>query len=109
MNAPVHAAQAIALSELPAEGAAANAAAAVTDRNPLHDIKAKLRVSVGQLELSVGELLAAKAGQVFPLDRTLNQPVDLLLEGRVVMRGQLVAVDGHFGVRVTELAVPLKP
>lgn len=108
MNAPVHAAQAIALSELPA-AAAAEGTAVVADRNPLHDIKARLRVSVGELELSIGELLSAKSGQVFPLDRTLNQPVDLLLEGRVVMRGQLVAVDGHFGVRVTELAVPLKP
>ena len=109
MNVPVHAAQAIALSELPADDGAAGASAAITDRNPLHDIKARLRVSVGELELSVGELLAAKAGEVFALNRTLSQPVDLLLEGRVVMRGQLVAVDGHFGVRVTELAVPLKP
>lgn len=107
MNATVQAAQAIALSELPP--GSGEGAAAVADRNPLHDIQARLRVSVGELELSIGQLLAARAGEVFTLDRTIQQPVDLLLEGRVVMRGQLVAVDGHFGVRVTELAVPLKP
>ncbi len=43
------------------------------------------------------------------LDQAINQPVDLLLEGRVVMRGDLVAVEGQFGVRITEVAVPLRP
>jgi flagellar motor switch protein FliN len=76
--------------------------------NPLHSIRARLQVRVGEAELSVGELLAAKEHQVLVLDRAVDHPVDMLLEGKVVARGQLVAVNGCFAVRITELPVPLK-
>ncbi|GAB7541618.1 FliM/FliN family flagellar motor switch protein [Cupriavidus sp. 8B] len=76
--------------------------------NPLHRVKARLTVCVGAASLTVGELLAAKEQQVLRLDRKIEQPVDLVLEGRVVARGQLVAVDEHFAVRITELPVALK-
>ena len=66
------------------------------------------RIAVGEVELTVGELLAAHEHQVIRLDRTIEQPVDLLLEGRVVARGQLVAVDEHIAIRITELPTPLK-
>ncbi|QCX49350.1 flagellar motor switch protein [Ralstonia pseudosolanacearum] len=75
--------------------------------NPLHRVKAQLTVCVGTATLTVGELMAAKAQQVLRLDSKVAQPVDLLLEGKVVARGQLVAVDEHFGVRITELPVAL--
>lgn len=77
------------------------------DWNPLHQIKARLQVCVGEATLSVGELLGAKEHQVLRLDRGIDQPVDLTIEGKVVARGQLVAVDGHFAVRITELPVAL--
>jgi flagellar motor switch protein FliN/FliY len=76
--------------------------------NPLHAIRTRLQVHVGGAELSVGELLAAKEHQVLILDRAVDQSVDLLLEGQVVARGQLVAVDGCFAVRITELPIALK-
>lgn len=84
-------------------GAALPAAA-----NPLHAVKVQLQVCVGQAAMTVGQLLGAREHEVLALDRDVDQPVDLLLEGRVVARGQLVAVDGSFGVRITELPVPLK-
>lgn len=77
------------------------------DWNPLHQIKATLQVCVGEATISVGELLAAKEHQVLRLDRSVEQAVDLTIEGKVVARGQLVAVDGHFAVRITELPVAL--
>lgn len=76
--------------------------------SPLHAVRARLQVCVGEVEITVGELLAAKEQQVLTLDRTLEDPVDLLLEGRVVARGQLVAVDGHFALRISDLPVALK-
>ena len=76
--------------------------------NPLHHIKTRLQVCVGQVELTVGELMSAKEHQVFVLDRLVDQPVDVLLEGKVVARGQLVAVDDQFAVRITDIPVPLK-
>ncbi|MFS2205182.1 FliM/FliN family flagellar motor switch protein [Variovorax sp. Varisp36] len=77
------------------------------DWNPLHQIKAKLQVMVGEASISVGELLGAKEHQVLRLDREIDQAVDLTIEGKVVARGQLVAVDGHFAVRITELPIAL--
>jgi flagellar motor switch protein FliN/FliY len=76
--------------------------------NPLHSIRTRLRVCVGEVELSVGELLAATEHQVLVLDRAVDHPVDMLIEGKVVARGQLVAIDGCFAVRITELPQPLK-
>jgi flagellar motor switch protein FliN/FliY len=107
MSSTMHpvAASAIGLAELPqADGDEA----AITQANPLHGVKARLRVCIGELEMTVGELLAAKVDQVFTLDRTLHQPVDLVLENKTIARGQLVALDGHFAIRITELPVPLR-
>ena len=77
--------------------------------NPLHQIKTQLQVCIGDIRLTVGELMAAREHQVLVLDRQLTQPVDVMLEGRVVARGELVAVDDQFAVRITELPLPLKP
>lgn len=76
--------------------------------NPLHHIKAHLQVCVGQATLTVGELFDAREEQVILLDRRVDQPVDLLLEGKVIARGHLVAVGEHFAVRISELPVSLK-
>ena len=75
--------------------------------NPLHQIKARLTVCVGEAEVTVGDLLGAREQQVLRLDRAVDGPVDLLLEGQLIARGILVAVDDHFGVRITELPKPL--
>lgn len=80
----------------------------VTSPHPLHGVMATLTVCVGHTELSVGQLLAAKADDVLPLNRDIDEPVDLLLNGVVIGRGTLVAVEGHFGIRLTELPCPLR-
>ena len=103
-------AQVISLGDLHGEAAHRPTlpASLVDSDNPLHGIRARLQVCVGQAELSVGDLLAAKEHQVLVLDRAVDHAVDMLLEGKVVARGQLVAVNGCFAVRITELPVPLK-
>ncbi|MNK29412.1 Flagellar motor switch protein FliN [compost metagenome] len=81
---------------------------AIGNLNPIHSVKATLSVRVGEVQLTVGELLNAKSAQIFALDRKVDQPVDLLLEGSVVARGELVAVGDHFGVRVIDLPLDLR-
>lgn len=71
--------------------------------HPLHAVRARLQVSVGWIDLSVGELLAAREAQVFALNCTTDDPVELMLDGQVIARGQLVALDGKFAVSLTEL------
>lgn len=85
------------------------AVTAAAPGNPLHGIRTRLTVVLGSVDISVGELLGAKEQQVLRLDRTLEQPVDVMLEGQVVARGVLVAVGDDFGVRITELPRPLTP
>ena len=107
-------AQIIALPELhplPGDGDAAAhdkaQAPLVSSWNPLHSIRTTLQACVGSATVTVGELLAAKQHQVLRLDRTVEQSIDLLIDGKVVARGQLVAVDGQFAVRITEAPVGL--
>jgi flagellar motor switch protein FliN/FliY len=103
-------AQALALGELDASAPGAGAPLAQAGgeaANPLRHVRVRLTVAVGAAELTVGELLATKAQQVLRLDRAVDQPVDVLLEGQVVARGVLVAVDDHFGIRITELPLSL--
>ena len=76
--------------------------------HPLHAVKVMLQVRVGEAVMTVGELLAARENEVLVLDHAVEQPVDLVVEGHVVARGQLVVVDGNFGVRITELPLPLR-
>lgn len=105
-------AQRIELSELstPAHDmprSATKTAPLVPSLHPLHQVKTTLQVCVGSATLTVGELLGAQEQQVLQLDRDIHQPVDLLLEGHVVARGQLVAVGDRFAVRITELPLPM--
>lgn len=103
-------AQPLVLGELDPRGAGVGAPlvqAGAEAPNPLRNVRVKLTVSLGAAELTVGELLGARAQQVIRLDHGVEQPVDVLLEGQVVARGVLVAVEDQFGVRITELPVSL--
>ena len=66
-------------------------------------VKVRLQVRLGECEMSVGELFDLKADAVIELDREVTAPVDVLLDGRLIARGTLVAAGDHFGVRVTEI------
>ena len=68
-------------------------------------IKVSLHVRIGEAELSVSELLALKSGSTVKFDRLVNDPMDLILEGQVVGRGELVAVGDSLGFRLSEVSV----
>lgn len=65
-------------------------------------VKVTVDVRVGRVESTVGDLLALRTGQVLALDRSLDEPLDVLIDGQVVARGTLVAVGEHFGLRLTQ-------
>lgn len=69
----------------------------------IKNIKVRLSVCVGKCEMMVKDLLGLREDAVLPLDKDINEPVDILLDGRLIARGQLVAVDDSFGVRVSEI------
>lgn len=69
----------------------------------IRNVKVKLSVRMGEAIVSVSELMHMKEEHILKLDTALDASIDVLLEGNVVARGQLVAVDDNFGVRITEL------
>lgn len=108
---PTREVQWLALAELegsaPAGATAREPSAVPPADHPLLGVRTRVDVCVGGVALSVGELLAARPDQVLVLDRDVDDPVDLVVQGRVVARGQLVALDDRFAVRIVEPPVPL--
>jgi len=69
----------------------------------LRDVEMTLSVEIGRARMTVAELLTLAPGRVVELDRAAGAPADLLVNGRVVARGEVVVVDEDFGLRVTEI------
>jgi len=69
----------------------------------IKNVKVKLEIYVGGTEITVGELYDLKEDQTIKLDRDLNQPLEIVLDGKVIARGTLAAVGDNFGIRITEI------
>lgn len=69
----------------------------------LHGVAMDVTVELGRTRLSVRELLALTPGDVIELDRAAGGPADLLVNGRLIARGEVVVVDENFALRVTEI------
>lgn len=91
--------------ELPAltTGAADRANALGERLDLVEHVTVKLSVMLGGADMPIGKLFALRPGDVVPLDRDVDAPVDIRLHGKTVARGSLVAVGDKFGVRITEL------
>ena len=73
------------------------------DLELLRHVRLSLRARLGEVEITLAELLSLEAGATLALDRQLNEPVELYLNEALVARGAIVAVDDRFGVRITEI------
>jgi flagellar motor switch protein FliN/FliY len=69
----------------------------------LHGVDMEVTVELGRTRMTVRELLALTPGHVLELDRAAGSPADLLVNGRLIARGEVVVVDEDFGLRVTEI------
>lgn len=67
------------------------------------DVELNVSLRFGQRQLPLREVLELKSGSVIELDRMVDEPVELLLDGKLVARGEAVIVDGNYGLRVTEI------
>lgn len=73
------------------------------DLRRLRDVLVELTVEIGRTRMTVGETLELRTGSVVTLERMAGEPVDLLVNGRRIARGEVVVVDEEFGLRVTEI------
>lgn len=69
----------------------------------LMDVELAMTLRFGSRRLPLREILEFCPGTVVELDRQVEEPVDLLLHGKLVARGEVVVVDGNYGLRVTEV------
>lgn len=69
----------------------------------LLEVGLDVKLRFGTRRMLLRDVLALSAGMVVELDSQLHQPVDLLLDGRVIAQGEVVIVDGKYGLRVTEI------
>ena len=74
----------------------------------LLDIELEASLRFGTREMPLGELLDLGPGDVVQLDRNVSDPVDLIVGDRIVACGEVVLVNGNFGLRITEVAAPRK-
>jgi flagellar motor switch protein FliN len=74
----------------------------------LLDVELEATLRFGCREMPLGELLDLGPGDVVQLDRHVADPVDLIVGDKIVARGEVVLVNGNFGLRVTEVAAPRK-
>ncbi len=72
----------------------------------IDSIPVRLAVEVGMASLTMAHILDLAAGSVVVLDRQVDEPLDIRVNGTLIARGEIVSVDGRYGVRVVELAEP---
>ncbi len=78
-------------------------AALAGDLERLHDVPVELAVEIGRTRMTIGETLALGPGSIITLNRLAGEPVDLLVNGKPIARGEVVVIDEEFGLRVTEV------
>lgn len=90
--------------ERPPGAAPANGfAPAGSDLGRLSDVPVELAVEIGRARMTVGATLELRPGSIVVLDRMAGEPVDLLVNGTPIARGEVVVIDEEFALRVTDV------
>jgi len=69
----------------------------------LMDIPLRVTVELGRTKQSIKEILELGAGSIIELDKLAGEPVDILVNEKLVAEGEVVVIDENFGVRVTDI------
>jgi flagellar motor switch protein FliN/FliY len=85
---------------------AAVSSSGTTDLSLVLDVPVDLVVEIGRTRMTIRETLGICRGTIITLDRLAGEPADLLVNGRLVARGEVVAIDEEFALRVTEVIAP---
>ncbi len=92
----------------PAQAPGSNEAGLSPGLELLLDVELEATLRFGCREMPLGEILELGPGDIVQLDRQASDPVDLIVGDKIVARGDVVLVNGNFGLRVTEVAAPRK-
>ena len=67
----------------------------------LLEVPVRVTVHIGCARMSLGDLVQLGPGSLIPLDREAHEPADILVNGKIVARGEVVTIDSTYGVRIT--------
>ena len=87
---------------------AATGGASAENLRVLENIEDQLEVEVGNTEIKIRDLLRLNEGSIIELDRLAGDPLDILVNGTMIAKGEIVMVGERFGVRFTEIVDPEK-
>lgn len=91
------------MSDVPAVPGAAGDLLSRGNYRLLADIPLRLSVEVGSTSLRLAELIDLNSGSVVELDRQANELLDIMVNGTLVAKGEVVTVNGKFGIRVVDV------
>jgi flagellar motor switch protein FliN/FliY len=80
-----------------------NAAPAQENIGLIMDVPLEVTVELGRTTKSISEILGFSPGTIIELDRIAGEPIDVLVNGKFVARGEVVVIEESFGIRVTEI------
>jgi flagellar motor switch protein FliN/FliY len=95
-------------TEAPVEETKSSERVSVDNLRVLENIDVTLTVEVGQTEIKIRDLLRLNEGSVIELDRLAGDPLDILVNGTIIARGEVVMVGERFGIRFSEIVSPEK-
>ncbi len=72
----------------------------------LMDVSLDVSVEIGRTQKSVQEVLSLNIGSVIELNKLSGEPVDLLVNGKMIAKAEVVIIDENFGIRITEIVKP---
>ena len=67
------------------------------------DVKLPVRVRIGKKRMLLKDVLSMDIGSVIELNQLANDPLDILVDDKVIAQGEVVIVDGNFGIQITEI------
>lgn len=82
----------------------------ITDKNIgiIMDVELEVSVELGRTKRLIKDILEFGPGSIIELDKLAGEPVDILVNGKHIAKGEVVVIDENFGVRITEIVQPLK-
>ncbi len=69
----------------------------------LHDVPLNMQAQIGSVQKSMREVLILKEGSVIEFDKVVGEPMDVLIGGRLMCRGEIVVVNERYGIRISEV------
>ena len=71
------------------------------------DVPLDVSVELGKTKKTIGEILELNQGAIIQLDKLAGEPVDLLVNGKLIAKGEVVVIDENYGIRITTIISPI--